>query len=227
MNTVTDFIFLGSNISAHSDYSHEIKKDLLLGRKAITNLDSTLKSRNITLPTKLHLVKAMVFPVIMYGCENWTVKKPEHWRIDAFELWCWRRLLRLPWTARSSNQSILKEISPEYSLGRNDAEVDTPILWPPDARSWLIRKYPDAGKDWKQQEKVITVDEIVGWHHQVNGGEFEEALGNDEGLGSLTWNSPSVLQSKSRAALSEWTVTKVIKGTGSQIRLHLLCILCA
>ena len=116
MKTVTDFIFLGSNISADSDCSHEIKKDLLLGRKVMTNLDSILKSRNITLPTKVHLVKAMVFPVVMYGCENWTIKKAERWRIDAFELWCWRRLLRVPWTASSSNQSILKEISPQYSL---------------------------------------------------------------------------------------------------------------
>ena len=108
--------FLGSRITADSDCSHEIKRCLLLGRKAMTNLDSTLKSRDITLATKVHLVKAMVFPVVMYGCENWTIKKAEHWRIDAFELWCWRRLLRVPWTARRSNQSILKEISPKYSL---------------------------------------------------------------------------------------------------------------
>ena len=108
--------FLGSKITANGDCSHEIKRRLLLGRKVMTNLDSILKSRDITLPTKAHLVKAMVFPVIMYGCESWTIKKAEHQRIDAFELWCWRRLLRAPWTARRSNQSILKEISPEYSL---------------------------------------------------------------------------------------------------------------
>ena len=112
METVTDFIFLGSKITADGDCSHEIKRCLLLGRKAMTNLDSILKSRDITLPTKVHLVKAMVFPVVMYGCEGWTIKKAEHQRIDAFELWCWRRLLRVPWTARS-NQSILKEISPD------------------------------------------------------------------------------------------------------------------
>ena len=106
----------GSKITADGDCSHEIKRCLLLGRKAMTNLDSILKSRDITLPTKVHLVKSMVFPVVMYGCESWTIKKAEHWRIDAFELWCWRRLLRVPWTARRSNQSILKEISPEYSL---------------------------------------------------------------------------------------------------------------
>ena len=109
VETVTDFIFLGSKITADDDCSHEIKRCLLLGRKAMTNLDSLLKSRDITLPTKVHVVKAMVFPVFMYGCENWTIKKAEHQRIDAFELWCWRRLLRVPWTARQSNQSILKE----------------------------------------------------------------------------------------------------------------------
>ena len=116
METVTDFIFLGSKITADGECSHEIKRHLLLGRKALTNLDSMLKSRDIALPTKVHLVKAMVFPVVMYGCESWTVKKAECRRIDAIELWCWRRLLRVPWTARRSNQSILKEISPEYSL---------------------------------------------------------------------------------------------------------------
>ena len=116
VETVSDFIFLGSKITADGDRNHEIKRRLFLGRKVMTNLDSILKSRDITLPTKVHLVKAMVFPVVMYGCEIWTIKKAEHRRIDAFELWCWRRLLRVPWTARRSNQSILKEINPEYSL---------------------------------------------------------------------------------------------------------------
>ena len=116
VETVSDFIFLGSKITADGDCSHEIKRCLLLGRKVMTNLDSILKSRDITLPTKVHLVKAMIFPVVMYRCENWTIRKAEHQRIDAFELWCWRRLLRVPWTARRLNQSILKEISPEYSL---------------------------------------------------------------------------------------------------------------
>ena len=114
--TVSDFIFLGSKITADGDCSHEIKRHLLLGRKTMTNLDSMLKSRDITLPTNVCLVKAMVFPVVMYGCESWTIKKAECRRIDAFELWCWRRLLRVPWTARVFNQSILKEISPEYTL---------------------------------------------------------------------------------------------------------------
>ena len=115
METVTDFIFLGFKITADGDCSHEIKRCLLLG-KAMTNLDSILKNRDITLSTKVHLVKAMVFPVVMYGCESWTVKNAERRRIDAFELWCWRRLLRVPWTARRSNRSILKETNPEYSL---------------------------------------------------------------------------------------------------------------
>ena len=116
METVTDFIFLGSKITAHGDCSHEIKRQLLLGRKAMINLDCLLKSRDLTLPKNVHLVKAMVFPVVMYGCESWTVKKAEHQRIDAFELWCWKRLLRVSWPARRSNQSILKEISPGCSL---------------------------------------------------------------------------------------------------------------
>ena len=116
METMTHFIFLGSQITAYGDCSHEIKRLLLLGRKAMTNLDRVIKGRDITLPTKVHLFKAMVFPVVMYRCENWTIKKAEHQRTDAFELWCWRRLSRAPWTVRRSSQSILKEISPEYSL---------------------------------------------------------------------------------------------------------------
>ena len=116
METVTDFIFLGSKITANSDCSHEMKRHLLLGRKAMTNQDSILKSRDITLPKKILLIKAVVFPVVMYECESWTIKKAEHQRTDAFQLWCWRRLLRVPWTARRSSQSIIKEISPEYSL---------------------------------------------------------------------------------------------------------------
>ena len=115
METITDSIFLSSKITADGDCSHEIKRRLLLGRKAMTNLDSILKSRDITLPTKVNLVKALFFLVVMYGCESWTIKTAEHRRIDTFELWCWRRLLRVPWTTRRSNQSILKEISPEYS----------------------------------------------------------------------------------------------------------------
>ena len=146
METVTDFILLGSKITVDGESSHEIKRHLLLGRKAMTNLVSILKSRDITLPTKVHLVKAMVFSVVMYGCESWTIKKAEHQRIDALELWCWRRLFRIPWTARRPNQSVLKEINPEF-IGRTDAEAEAPILWPPDGKSRLIRKDPDVGKD--------------------------------------------------------------------------------
>ena len=127
--TVADFIFLGSKIAVDGNCSHEIKRCLLLGRKVIKNVDSILKSRDITLPTKVHLVKAMVSPLVMYGCESWTEKKAEHRRNDAFELWCWRRLLRVPWTARRSNQSILKESG--VFIGRTDAEAETPVLWPP------------------------------------------------------------------------------------------------
>ena len=134
VETVSDFIFWGSQITADGDCSHEIKRRLLLGRKVITDLNSILKSRDITLLIKVHIVKAMVFPVVVYGCESWTVKKAECQRLDAFELWCWRRPLRVPWTARRSNQSILKEISPEYSLEGQIRRMD-PILWPPDAKS--------------------------------------------------------------------------------------------
>ena len=159
-------IFLSSKITADGDCSHEIKRRLLLGRNVMTNLDSFLKSRHITLPTKVCLVKAMVFPVVMYGCESWTIKKAEHRSIDAFELWCWRRLLRIPWTARRSNQSWT-------FIGRTDAKAAAPILWLPDVKNWLIGKDPGARKCWRQEEKGMTEDEMVGWHHQLNGHEFE------------------------------------------------------
>ena len=142
---MADFIFLGSKITEDGDCSHEIKRCLLLGRKAMTNLESILKNRDITLPTKVHIVKAIVFLVVMSGCENWTIKKAEHQRINAFELCCWRILLRVPWTTRRSNQSIIKEINPEYSLERT--EVEAPLFWPPCMKSQLIGKDPDAGKD--------------------------------------------------------------------------------
>ena len=135
IETVTGLILRGLKISADGDRSHEIKRRLLLGRKVKTNLGSILKSIDITLPTKDHLVKAMVFPVVMYGCESWTIKKAEHQRIDAFELWCWRRLFRVPWTARRSNHSILKEISPESSLEGLMLKLKLQILWPPDAKN--------------------------------------------------------------------------------------------
>ena len=171
MGTVTDFIFLVSKITAYGDYSHEIKRPLLLGRKAVAILDSIWKT-DITWLTKICLVKAMVFPVVMYGCESWNIKKAERWRIDAFELWCWRRL---------ESPLDCKEIQPVppqgnqswIFIGRTDAEAEIPILWLPDANNWLIWKDPDAGKDWGQEEKGTTEDEMVGWHHQLNGYEFE------------------------------------------------------
>ena len=129
-----DFTFLGSKITAFGDCSHGIKRRLLFGRKVMTNLDSILKSRDITLLTLVHLVKAMVFPVVIYGCESRTIKKAEHQKIDDFELSCWRRHLKVPRTARRSNQSILKEISPEWFIGRSDVEAETPVLWPPDVK---------------------------------------------------------------------------------------------
>ena len=172
LETASDFILGSSKITADGDYSLEIKRRLLLGRKVMINLDSILKSRDIILPTKVRLVKAMVFPVVIYKCESWTMKKAECRRIDAFELWCWRWLLRVPWTARRSNQSILKEISPECSWEVLMLKLKLPTLWPTDAKRLLIWKDPDAGKDWRQ-EKGTTDDEMVGWHYWLNGHKFE------------------------------------------------------
>ena len=153
----------GSKITADGDCSHETKRRLLLGRKAITNLDSILKSRDITLPTKVRLVKAMVFPVVMYGCESWTIKKAEHRRIDAFELWCWRRLTS-PLDCKGIQPVHPKGNQSWKFIGRTDAEAETRILWPSDVKNWLIWKDPDAGKDRGQEEKGTTEDELVGWH---------------------------------------------------------------
>ena len=165
-------IFWGSKITADGDCSHEIKRHLLLGRKAMTNLDSILKSRDITLPTKVRLVKAMVFPVVMYGCESWTLKKAEHWRIDAFEVWCWRRLLRIPLDCKEIQSVHPKGNQSWISTERTSAEAETPVLWPPDGKNWLIWKDPDAGKDWRWEKKGMTDDEMVGWHYWLNGHEF-------------------------------------------------------
>ena len=156
----------------------------------MTNLDSLLKSRDITLPTKFRLVKAMVFLVVMYGCESWTIKKAEHWRIDVFELWCCRRLLRVPWTARRSNPVRPKGNQSWIFIGRTDAEAETPILWPPDVKNCLTGKDPDLGKDWRREEKGTTEDEMVWWHHWLNGHEFERSLGDSKGQGHLACCSP-------------------------------------
>ena len=166
-------------------------------------LDSILKSRDITLPSKVHLVMAMVFPVVMYGCESWTVKKAKHWRIVAFELWCWRRL---------ESPLDCKEIQPVHSkgdqswvfFGRTDAKAETPILWPPHAKSWLFGKDPDAGRDWGQAEKGTTEDEMAGWHHQLDGHEFEWTLG----VGQEAWHAAIYGVAKSQTQLSDWTELK-------------------
>ena len=176
MVTVTDY-YLG--LQNHCKWwlqPWNKKRHLLLGRKAMMNLDSILKSRDITLPTKVHLVKATVFPVVMYGCESWTIKKAEHWRTGVFELSCWRRLLRVPWTAMRSNQSIVKKkISPEYSLEGLTLKLKCQyfghMMWKTDSGEDL-----DAGKDWRQ-EKGMTEDEMVGWNHRLDGHELEEAPG--------------------------------------------------
>ena len=167
-----EFVFWGSKITADGDCSHEIKRRSLLERKVMSNLDSILKSRDTILPATVHSFKALVFPGVRYGCKCWSIKKAEWWRIDALELVLERTF---------ENPLDSKEIQPVYPkgnqswifIGRSDAEAETPILWPSDVKSWLIWKDPDAGKDWRQEEKGMTEDEMVGWHHQLNGHEFE------------------------------------------------------
>ena len=164
-------------------------------------------SRDITLSTKVRLVKAMVFPVVMYGCESWTIKKAERQRIDAFEWWCWRRLLRIPRTPRRSNQPILNQSW--IFIGRTDAEAEALILWSPDAKNWLTGKDPDAGKDWRQEEKGATEDEMVGWHHRLDGHEFEQALEVDDGQVSLVCHSPWGHKELDTTARLNWTELKL------------------
>ena len=170
--TVSDFIFCGSRITADGDCSHEIKRHLLLGRKVMNNLDSILKSRDITLPTNTCLVKAMDFPVVMYGCESWTIKKTERRRNNAFELWGWRRLLRVPWTARRSNQSILKEIRPEYSLEGLILKLKLQYFGHLMRRTDSLQNTLMLGKT-EEEEKGTTEDEMGEWHQQLDGYEFE------------------------------------------------------
>ena len=178
-------LFLGgSKITADGDCSHEIKRRLLLGRKVMTNLDSIFKGRDITLPTKVRLVKAMVFPVVMYRCESWTIKKAEHWRTDAFELWCWRRLLRVPWTARRSNQSILKEISPGCSLEGLMLQLKLQSF------GHLLRRVDSLEKTLMLggiggKRRRGWQDEMAGWHHGLDGRESEWTLGVGDGQGGL------------------------------------------
>ena len=191
-----DLIFLGSKITADRDWSHEIKRHLLLGRKTMTNLDSILKSRDITLLTKMHIVQAMVFPVVMYRCESWNIKKTEHRITDAFKLWCWRSLLRVPWIERRSNQSILKEINREYSLEGQMLKLKHQyfghLIWRANSleKTQMFGKIEGRRKDWREKKKGATEDEMVGWHHQFNGHEFEQTPGDGEGQRSLACCSP-------------------------------------
>ena len=190
----------GSKITPGGDCSHEIKRCLILGRKTMTNLDSILKSRDITLPTKVCLVKAMVFPVGMYGCESWTIKEAESF---------WTVVLE------NSLESPLdcKEIQPVHPkgdqswvfIGRTDVEAETPILWPPDAKSWLIGKDPDAGKDWRWEKKGMTEDEMAGLHHRLTGHEFEKAPGVGDGQGSLTCCGPWCHEELDTTEQLNWT----------------------
>ena len=173
---------------ADVDHSLEIKRHLLFARKTMTTREH-IKNRDIILPTKVYIVKAMDFTVVMCICESWTIKKVEHQRIDAFELWCWRRLLTVPLTARRSDQSILKE-STLNSHWKDWAEAAVSVLWPLDGKIQLTAKDPDARKDWWQEEKGVTGDEMVEGHHQLNGNEFEETLLYKEGKGRMVWCSP-------------------------------------
>ena len=190
METVTDFIFLGSEIIADGDCSHEIKRHFILGRKAMTNLDSISKKAETLLCRQRSYSQSYGFWVAMYGCKSWNTKNAEHWRIDVFKLWCWKTLFRIPWIARS-NQSILKEISPEYSLEGLMLKLKLQYFGHLMRRTDSLGKNPDAGKDWRQEEKGMTEDEMVWCHHQLDGHEFEQAPGDGEGWGSLacctTW----------------------------------------
>ena len=223
METVTDFICLGSKITADGVCSHEIKRHSLLGRKAMTNLDSVLKSRDITLPTKVHLVKALVFPVVMYGYESWTIKKAKCRRINF-----WTVVLEKALESPLDYKEI-KLVHPKGNqywifIERTDAESEAPILWPPDSKNWLIGKDLDAGKDWRQEEKGMREDEMVGWHHWLDGHEFEQALGVGDGQGSLACCNPWVRKEWDTNEQLNWT-SKPSTPRGQEVRLLLMVCL--
>jgi len=205
---------LGSKTTVDGQCSHEIKR--IPWRKSYDKPRQCIRRQRLHFANKVYIVKAMVFPVVMYGCESWTIKKAEHRRIDAFELWFWRRLLRVPWQARRSNQSILKEISPEYSLEGLMLKLKLQYFGYLMQRADSLEKDPDAGKDWRQEEKGMTEDKMIGWHHWLNGLEFDQAPWDGEGQGGLVCCSPW-----DRRVRHDWMTEQKTKKPDISIEWHL------